>query len=286
MSIDSLDVLLKEGKKKLKDAGIPEYALDAELIMMQVTGMDRIEILTERTFVLDGRQKKQFFEKICRRVEKEPVSYILGHREFMGFDFLVEPGVLIPRPDTEILVEAVLQTIREWNKKIEIVEVGIGTGCISVSIAALSDAECYGVDINPKAVALSERNAERNGIEKKTHFYYGNLFEGLPSNKMFDMIVSNPPYIRKRDMETLMEDVKNYEPYNALCGGEDGLCFYRKIASEGKRILKKSGFVFFEIGYDEAEAVIDILTDAGYTKISVIKDLSGLDRVVKARLED
>lgn len=286
MYSNSLGVLLKEAKEKLKYAEIPEYALDAELIMMQVTGMNRIEVLTEKAFVLDESQKNEFFEKIQRRIKREPVSYILGYREFMGLNFFVEQGILIPRPDTEVLVETVLQTIKVCGKKVYIAEVGTGSGCISVSIAKFSDAECYGVDINPKAVELSVKNSVLNKVEENTHFYYGDLFKGLPSNMMFDIIVSNPPYIREKDMDSLMIDVRNYEPENALCGGEDGLEFYRRISSEGKKFLKKNGYIFFEIGYDEADEVLDILINMGYTDICVIKDLNGLDRVVTARLED
>lgn len=286
MANNSLGILLAEGKKKLNIAGITEYALDAELFMMQVTGMSRIEVLTNSSFVLEEQQKNEYLEKIQRRMNKEPAAYILGYREFMGLNFCVESGVLIPRPDTEILVEAVLEVLENIGKKVSVAEVGSGSGCISISIAKLGNAECYCTDINPKAVELSIKNAKFNKIENRTHFYEGNIFKGLPPHIKFDIIVSNPPYIRKNDMASLMPDVKDYEPENALCGGDDGLDFYRMISADGKKLFNAGGYIFYEIGYDEADEVRKILADNGYNDICVKKDLSGHDRVVMARMED
>lgn len=286
MDNNSLGILLAEAKKKLNTAGVSEYALDADLIMMKVTGMDRVGVLTSSSFILSTQQKDEFFEKIQRRMNKEPVAYILGYREFMGLDFFVESGVLIPRPDTEILVEAVLETIEKSNRKIYAAEVGTGSGCISVSIAKFGNAECYCTDINPKAIELAVKNAMLNKVENRVHFYAGDVFKGLPPNMMYDIIVSNPPYIRKKDMKFLMPDVKDYEPENALCGGEDGLDFYRTISAEGRKLLKEGGYIFFEIGYDEAYEVKEILVENGYKDICIKRDLSGLDRVVMAHMED
>jgi len=285
MDSNSLGCLLMQAKKKLKESGIGEYALDSELIMMDVMHMNRINVLTNSTILLTEQQQSDFDKKIQRRMNKEPVAYILGYREFMGLDFYVESGVLIPRPDTEILVEAVLNIIRNNNKKVNVAEVGAGSGCISISIAKFVNAECYCTDINPKAIEISIKNAKLNKVEDEVHFYNGDIFNALPSMK-FDIIVSNPPYIRKKDIALLMPDVRNYEPENALCGGADGLDFYRRITIDGKNLLKPGGYIFYEIGYDEAEEVSRILAESGYNDIRVKKDLSGLDRVVMARMEE
>lgn len=286
MDSSVLGIILLEAKKKLNKSGVSEYALDAELIMMKVTGLSRIEVLTNNDFILTEKQNNEFFEKIQRRMNKEPIAYILGCREFMGLDFYVEKGVLIPRPDTEILVEAVLETIKNYDEKVSVAEVGAGSGCISISLAKFGNAECYCTDINHTAVELSFRNANLNKVENSVHFYDGDVFNGLPSDMKFDIIVSNPPYIRKNDMNSLMRDVREYEPENALCGGEDGLDFYRIISADGKRLLNDGGYIFYEIGYDEADEVRKILADNGYNDICVKKDLSGLDRVVMAHMED
>lgn len=164
-------------------------------------------------------------------------------------------------------------------------EIGAGSGCISVSIAKYAGIDCTATDINPAAVDVSKRNAEKNGVGDRTAFILGSLFEGVPEKK-YDLIVSNPPYIRKADMATLMTDVRDYEPAEALCGGEDGLDFYRRIAAEGRKYLRDGGMIFFEIGYDEAAEVGDILAANGFSGIETVKDLSGLDRVVSARRRD
>ena len=282
METGSIKMLLYNAKKSLKEAGIQEYALDAELFMMKAVGMDRIHIITEGDKVLTDEQLEHFNRCVNRRLKNEPTAYIIGNREFMGLDFCVENGVLIPRPDTEILVERVIEEVKKKNGNALVAEVGAGTGCISISIAKYTNAVCRCTDINPNAVKLARRNAELNDVSDRAIFYDGDIFKGLPENEKYDIIVSNPPYINKADMETLMPDVKDYEPSNALFGGDDGMDFYRKIASDGFELLNDGGSIFFEIGYDEADGVSGILRNNGYTDIEVLKDLSGLDRVVSA----
>lgn len=282
METGSIKMLLYNAKKILKEAGIQEYALDAELFMMKAVGMDRIHIITEGDKMLTEEQLEYFNRCVNRRLKNEPTAYIIGSREFMGLDFYVENGVLIPRPDTEILVERVIEEAKKRNGKALVAEVGAGTGCISISIAKYTNAVCRCTDINPTAVKLARKNAELNNVSDRAFFYDGDIFKGLPKNGKYDIIVSNPPYINKADMETLMPDVKDYEPSNALFGGDDGMDFYRKIASDGFELLNAGGGIFFEIGYDEAEGVSEILINNGYTDIEVLKDLSGLDRVVSA----
>lgn len=276
--------VIKIGADILRQAGLEEYKFEAEYLLSECLGISRIEILTDGDRILEDGQAEMFMNMISRRSKREPAAYITGHREFMGLDFEVCEGILIPRPDTEILVEEIIKTASEKNLKTS-VEIGLGSGCISVSLAKYANLDCFGTDISETALIISNKNAKNNGVEDKTEFYLGDIFEGLPECK-YDIIVSNPPYIRKKDMETLMADVKEYEPYTALCGGDDGLDFYRRITSDGMELLNEGGYIFYEIGYDEADEVSEILRKKGFCEIRVIKDLSGLDRVVAARKGD
>ncbi len=271
-----------EAAEDLREYGIEEYRLEAELFMAEVLGVSRLEILTDGLREIDEDSRKRFNELIHRRGMGEPYAYIVGKKEFMGLEFSVGPGILIPRPDTEILVETVLGAVK---KNAAVAEVGIGSGCISVSLAKYGEMRCFGTDISQIAVDTARKNAERNGVLEKTEFFLGDIFKGLPDMR-FDAVVSNPPYIRKKDMDNLMRDVKEFEPRSALYGGEDGLDFYRIITRESLGILNNGGFIFYEIGYDEADGVKDILGQNGFTDIKIEKDLSGLDRVVWGRGED
>lgn len=268
----------------LKEAGIEEYILEAELFLAHTLNRTRLDILTDSFYEVSKKDQQIFEDMIKRRSLCEPAAYIIGTKEFMGLDFKVKPGILIPRPDTETLVEAVIEKIKEKGFK-KSAEVGIGSGCISISIAKYTDIECVGSDISPVAVETAVENAKNNEVEDRVKFYLGDVFKGIPEGK-YDIVVSNPPYIRQKDMETLMDDVKNYEPHTALYGGKDGLDFYRRITEEGKELLNDGGYIFYEIGYDEAVEVSQILEVNGFVDIEVVKDLSGLDRVVSARKGD
>ena len=276
--------LINDAVNRLYTAGIEEPRLEAELFMAETLGKSRIQILTQWFEETSEEQKLAFESMILRRTAFEPAAYIIGHKEFMGLEFLVGPGVLIPRPDTEILVESSIEIIKKYKLRSS-VEIGVGSGCISVSLAKYTDINCYGTDISQTALETAKKNADLNGVNERVSVFKGDLFTGLPDIK-YDMIVSNPPYIRKIDMEDLMPDVREYEPYTALCGGDDGLDFYRRISEEGFKLLKKQGFILYEIGYDEADEVSEILEKNGYKDIEVINDLSGLNRVVRARKGD
>lgn len=280
----NIGALASWGAGVLKNAGLDEYRFEAEYLLAECLGVDRIVILTDRDRPADAQQEDRYREMIERRAKREPAAYITGHREFMGLDFDVCPGVLIPRPDTEILTEEVINKAAEKGFA-SCAEIGLGSGCISVSLAKYTNMRCFGTDISPIALETAKGNAEKNGVGDRTEFYAGDVFDGLPERK-FDVIVSNPPYIREKDMEGLMADVRDYEPGTALCGGADGLDFYRKIAAEAGKWLNEGGYIFFEIGFDEAMEVSNILEQNGFEEIKVAKDLSGLDRVVRARKGD
>ncbi len=279
-----LRMLINEAGKRLGNAGIEDGRLEAELLMALILNISRLDILINSEMEISDKEEEKFYELVARRLNREPMAYISGHREFMGLDFKVKHGILIPRPDTEILVETVIEAAKNDKMKTS-AEIGIGSGCISVSLAKYTDLMCYGTDMSIEAVKTACENAVMNDVEDKTFFCEGDIFKGLPERK-FDIVVSNPPYIKRKDMENLMPDVRDYEPYTALCGGDDGLDFYRVITSDAANRLNRGGYIFYEIGHDEAEDVSHILRQSGFTNIKVVKDLSGLDRVVSARKED
>ena len=271
----------------LKKVGIESYILDSQLLLSKVLNVDKLFIMINRSFDLNPNQENEFIRLIHLRKNKMPVKYILGDCEFMGMNFIVRPGVLIPRPDTEILVEGVIEHI---NKRAytEVCDVCSGSGAIGIAIAEfVKEAKVTLYDISPEAVALSKSNIEKFDFSKRVHAEFSDLLQAaIEKNKKFQVIVSNPPYIRDEVIPSLMEDVKNYEPYIALSGGEDGLSFYRRITEQSLQVLEKGGLLAFEIGYDQREQVVEILLKSGFKEIECIKDLSGNDRVVSATLAE
>jgi len=271
----------------LKEVKIDSYLLDSQLLLSEVLNKDKLFIMLNRDFNLNKKQEEKFSRLIQLRKSKMPVKYITGKCEFMGLDFIVKPGVLIPRPDTEILVEEVIKHLNE-KAYTRVCDVCSGSGAIGIAIAEfIKDAVVTLYDISKDSIAVAKLNIERFNLSKRVNAGCGDLLhEAIVENKRFQVVVSNPPYIREAIIPTLMEDVKNYEPYIALSGGKDGLEFYRRITKESILVLEKGGLLAFEIGYDQKEEVVDILLKSGFKNIECIKDLSGNDRVVKATLGD
>ena len=264
------------GCARLEASGIKEAKLDARLLLEFICETNRNDLLVHPERKISDAQEKQYLSFVERRAMGEPLQYITGEQEFMGLTFMTDPSTLIPRQDTETLVEEVLLYLHDG---MEILDVCTGSGCILLSLLKYSN-DCRGVgcDLNPEAVALAERNAEALGLEAS--FVQSDLFDKVAGK--FDLIVSNPPYIETEVIQTLDTVVKGYEPHTALDGGKDGLDFYRRLVTEAKRYLRKEGMLFFEIGYNQAESVSQLLAEAGYREITVKKDLAGLDRVVYA----
>lgn len=282
---NSIRELLKKGYEVLKNREIESYALDAQLLLGKVLNKDKLFLLINGDCQVSKEKVCEYYDYLKLRENKMPVKYILGNCEFMGNDFIVKPGVLIPRPDTEILVEQALVQIRDNNFN-NICDVCCGTGNIGLSIAKLIEnvnVKCC--DISTTACDVTLENIKKLSLEKKVQIVKSDLLEYYIKNKIkFDMIVSNPPYIKENIIPTLMEDVKNYEPREALSGGKDGLEFYRKIARESLKVLESNGIIMFEIGYDQKESVTNILIENGFKDIRCIKDLAGRDRVIKGVL--
>lgn len=270
--------MIKNATEKIK-SDTPQ--LDAELIMGHVLSVDRIYLYLNRDTILDIENEKKFLKLIERRISGEPVQYITSKQEFMGLDFFVKPGVLIPRNDTEVLVEEVIERIKNFEE-LTIADVGCGSGAISVALASfLKKAKVYALDIMDIPLTVTKINAENNNCIDRINIVKSDMLKVLIDHeKKVDVVVSNPPYIKDEVIETLMTEVKDYEPYSALSGGEDGLYFYRKITKQAKMLLKSKGLLAFEIGYDQGEAVKDILKKNGFKEIELIKDLGGNDRVV------
>ncbi|MDE6166850.1 MAG: peptide chain release factor N(5)-glutamine methyltransferase [Acetatifactor sp.] len=266
------------GKNILTKAGISEAGLEARLLLEHVCGTGRNDLLVHGDRPVDSVQCSSYEQLLARRAERLPLQYLTESQEFMGLDFAVNGHVLIPRQDTEILVEEVLRNLHDG---MEILDMCTGSGCILISLLRYSnDCAGLGVDISGDALRVARKNAENilNGFPVKVQFLESNLFESVEG--MFDVIVSNPPYIPAGDIEGLMPEVRDYEPRIALDGGEDGLDFYRKILEGSRCHLKKGGMLFFEIGYDQGEAVSKMMKDAGFLEVLVRKDYAGLDRVV------
>lgn len=278
--------LLKEGYQTLKEEGIESYALDCDLLLGKVIKKDRLFLLLNRDYELTDREIEEFYNILSFRKNKMPIKYMLEECEFMGLSFYVREGVLIPRPDTETLVEAAIEEIKK-NKFSSVCDVCCGSGIIGITIAKLANSvkvKCS--DISSAAYEVTSENIKRLKVGENVKVIKSDLLSKfIEGGEKFDIIVSNPPYIRESVIETLMEDVKNYEPYEALCGGEDGLDFYRKITYQSTRVLSNGGMLLFEIGYDQKDSVSDILKENGFAEIECIKDLAGKDRVIKGKIK-
>ena len=281
--------LLKQGSERLKAAGIAEADNDAWLLFSAATGMSRTDYFMRSTDAVPAGAEALYLEKLKRREAHEPVQYIEGTAPFMGYEFVVNENVLIPRMDTEILVSEALKLAeimyadRLRGTDFNILDMCTGSGCIAQSIYLILKKDgcktiVTAVDISDRALEVAKLNADRLGAD--ISFIQSDLFEKVSGS--FSMILSNPPYIRTDVIADLEPEVKEHEPVLALDGTEDGLYFYRRITQQAWDYLEKGGVLMYEIGYDQAMEVSDMLAVKGYTDIRVIKDFAGLDRVVTA----
>ncbi|WP_034849534.1 peptide chain release factor N(5)-glutamine methyltransferase [Clostridium hydrogeniformans] len=278
---NTIGELLNYSNEELKSVDIDTYVLDSQLLLSKVIEKDKLYLITNRSELVSLENEEEFKALVKKRKGKMPIKYILNHCEFMGLDFYIKEGVLIPRGDTEILVEEALKIIDNNNFK-NICDLCTGSGAIGLSIGALrQDVNITCVDIDNIPCEVTNINIERLNLKNKARFIESDLLKVLIENEeKFNMIISNPPYIKKDVINTLMEDVKDFEPHLALDGGIDGLDFYKRIVSESKECLLDEGYLAFEIGHDQGEEVKHIMTLAGYEDIIIVKDLAGLDRVV------
>jgi len=276
-----IEELINTGTTVLKENGIDTARLDAELLLGNVIEKNRVYLLTHKEDEVSAENTKKYFDLIEKRRNKMPVKYILNKCEFMGIDFYVEEGVLIPRGDTEILVDEVLKNVKEDEEKY-ICDLCSGSGAIGISLAHFrQNIKVDLIDNYPIPEKVSMINIKENNLENRVSFIKSDLLEKAIENKnSYDIIVSNPPYIEEKEIENLMDDVKKYEPHTALNGGSDGLDFYKKIIKQSQVVLNNNGILAFEIGYNQAEKVKLLMEESDFNHVKVIKDFASLDRVV------
>lgn len=282
----TLDEIYAFGVNELTRAGIKDAKIDASIFLEEICNIKKGYLLAHGNEELNetcgSSLEQRYIEAIKKRTERIPLQHILGYTSFMGLRFKVNENVLIPRQDTEILVE---EALKEVHDGMEILDMCTGSGCILISLLKYTNG-CIGVgaDISEKALEIARENSDAilgEAMDITYSYVNSDLFENIDGK--FDVIVSNPPYIATNKIDSLEPEVKDYDPIGALDGGEDGLYFYQKIITEAPKYLKLGGSILFEIGYDEKDAVSKLLEENGFTDIEVIKDYAGLDRVVKAR---
>ncbi len=270
------------GRARLEMAKIDEASLDARLLLEFVCGTSRNDLYAHSERELSESEEEKYRSLILKRTERIPLQHLTGEQEFMGLRIKVNEHVLVPRQDTEILAEEGLIAVNDGDR---ILDMCTGSGCILLSIMRYkNDVTGVGADLSADALAVARENYEnhRKEISGRADFVQGDLFENVEGR--FDVILSNPPYIRSEVIESLAPEVKDHDPMMALDGGTDGLIFYQRIVEEAPRYLKAEGKLLMEIGFDQAADVRQLLENGGFTEVKVIKDLAGLNRVVCARL--
>lgn len=281
----TVEELLNISKNILKKENIDTYILDSNLLLGKILNKDKLWLIMNKDEQVSKYKEKRFMELVEKRKRKMPIQYILKRCEFMGLDLYVEDGVLVPRGDTEILVEEVLKNIGE-DETLNICDLCSGSGAIGVSLAYYrKNISVDLVDIATMPEKVTKMNIKNLELQERCKFIKSDLLnEIIKEDKKYDILVSNPPYIKESVIDTLMEDVKNYEPHIALDGGFDGLDFYKRIIDDSKKVLKGNGILAFEIGFDQGEDVKSLMEKEDYKNIKIIKDLAGLDRVVIGRI--
>lgn len=276
----SLKGLLADGAKMLTQAGIDEAELDARYILEYITGLNSAQYFIHSEDIIEKNKAEEFFRLIERRSKRIPLSYVIGTRDFFGLTFKVDENVLIPEQETELLVEEVIK----HSEGKSVLDMCTGSGCIAISIALFGKpSKVAASDISEKALEVARENA-KSLKAGEISFIQGDMFENVTDK--FDIIVSNPPYIETGEIDELMPEVRDYIPRLALDGDIDGLKFYRIISKEAVKKLNKNGRIFYEIGYNQSRAVAPILLENGFTDVKIMKDYSGLDRIVMAKLDE
>lgn len=272
---------LKEVSAFLESKGIVDAVKEAEMLITETLHIDKSKLYSGDLKISD-ETSRHIDSLASRRAEGEPIQYIIGHVDFYGLKINVGRGVLIPRPETELLVEETIKQLRKrftvHRSPFTVLDLCTGSGCIAIALAKhFPDADVYGIDKSDIAIEYAVRNAAENNV-RNVHFMKGDLFEPITVHG-FDCIVSNPPYVKRGNIQILQREIKDYEPLDALNGGEDGLDFYRRIFEKAPRFLKKAGIIILEIGYDQADDVEKIAMNAGFKNVTLIKDYAGIKRI-------
>ena len=277
--------LLVDATRLLATAGIGTPRLDAEVLLAAACGVDRTGLYVRMHEVVRPQQQHDFGSLLARRRAREPLQYIVGSQEFWSLDFMVTPDVLIPRPETERLVEIALEAVRrtsEWERGLTLCDLGTGSGCIAVALAReLPQAAIWGLDVSAAALAIAVANARRHGVAERLHFVHSDLFERVEPRR-FEVIVANPPYVPADEMAHLQPEV-TWEPRGALNGGAAGLDVIERVLTEARARLVDGGWMIMEIGAAQSAAVAGLATVAEFREVSVAHDAAGLPRVLRAR---
>jgi len=297
----SVRSLLKQGIGQLREANVPSFTLAAELLLLHAAARDRTWLYAHPEEILSAEATNRFFSLVQRRANGEPTQHLTGKQEFWGLEFEVTPDVLIPRPETEHLIEVALDRLalrelragrspRLTGSGITLVDVGTGSGCIAIALAKeLPDATVYATDISAAALDVARRNASRLGVSDRIQFLESNLLEVFiesratdHESRLFDLIVCNPPYVGQRDAESLPQEVRDHEPPTALFAGEEGYELYGALIPQASRHLKPGGLLVLELGYNSLPAVQPLLDSSHWTDVGVTDDLAGIPRVLAA----
>ena len=277
-----IEELLREGKKVLEKNNIEEASIISRSLLQYVLKIDRNKLVINKDEEVENNKENEYIGYIKEVAAGKPVQYITNKQEFMGLSFFVDENVLIPQPDTEILVEEAIKYANQIKENVEILDMCTGSGCIGVALAKhVKNAKVTLVDISTKALEVAKKNAKENEVKEKVNFIQSDMFENIKSK--FDVIVSNPPYIKTKVINELDLQVQN-EPHLALDGGENGLKFYEILINEAPKYLKENGKIFLEIGYDQKKEVEELARNSKlYKKIETVKDLANNDRVIELK---
>jgi release factor glutamine methyltransferase len=296
----SVRALLKQGMEQLRAATVPSYTLAAELLLLHVSAQNRTWLYSHPEEILPEAVAEAYFALVGRRSSGIPTQHLTGKQEFWGLEFDVTPDVLIPRPETEHLIEVALDRLavreiragrhqRLTGENVTLVDVGTGSGCIAITLAKeLPDATVYATDISLSALKVARQNAAKHGLAERIQFVHSNLLEGFapanPANHVqtFDLIISNPPYVSLREADSLPVEVREHEPRGALFGGEEGYELYGELIPQAAEYLKPGGLLVLELGYNSLPAVEPLLDRSDWHNVSVAKDLAGIFRVISA----
>lgn len=273
--------VLRAAIMRLEDSRVGSPRLNAEVLLMHTLGCDRAYLYAHPERELNEEELSRYDEHLSERGRGVPSQYITGHQEFYGLDFIVSPAVLIPRPETEHLVEAVLDLTNHIPPGPRIVDVGTGSGAIAIVLAhELPDADLYATDISPEALEIAHANTSRLQVQNRIHFRDTDLLDGLP-DEHFDIVVSNPPYVGESEHDKVQLEVRKFEPHVAVFGGEEGLDIYRRLIPQAQRVLRPGRWLAMEIGYSQEDRVRSLLGD--WEDVRTIPDLQGIPRVIVAR---
>jgi len=280
MSISVAQSIL-EAAQHLRRSGVPEARREAVSLLTHVIGRDRTFVISHAGHLITGAELQSFREYVERRAKGEPLQYITGYQDFFGLDFEVTKDVLIPRPETELLVETALELVSGPDAAPLICDVGTGSGCIAITLLhQLPLSRAVAIDVSPAAIRVAERNATRHAIKERIAFVVSDCFAAIDSGPKFDLVVSNPPYVARHALEGLQREVRDYEPRLALMAGDDGLTMIRRLLSEGGCFLKARGYLLIEIGFDQGAAVEQMIDRNAWNLLDIHQDLQRIPRTV------